>query len=397
MTWQTLVRTALLSLLLGLSAFAHGRDSVDPAEQASMDILKQLESGELRKAENLAQTLISEHPDFRLGHMLYGDIQAIKSGQKPQDIQLASTSEFSLDNLRNEAQLRWQHELYPPPKGSLPSSIAKLSPRQAYALVNDLERSRMYIFKNVLGEPQLLSSHYVGMGKAGYGKEFEGDMRTPLGVYKITGFIPDEQLPDLYGAGAYPINYPNRWDKLQKRTGHGIWIHGVPSAHYNRPPLSSEGCITMNNQAFDNLASIAAASGVTVINTRDVQWLSPRQWNQRQSSLLAALEQWEHDWESLNSDAYLQHYDPSFTSGSKGYTQWIRHKQRVNRHKRFINVELSDISIFEYAMKEQSGNIWQVNFTQSYQSNNLSGNTQKSQLWKETATGWKIIYEGDLI
>lgn len=377
----------LFSGLFSLSAFAIN----DPAENASVAILKQLEQGKIKEAERLAKQLTQKHPDFRLGHMLYADIQSIKQGKNPNDVQLASNGEFNLSNLRNEAARRWQHELYPPPKGALPSSIAKLSPRQDYAVVNDLKRSRMYVFKNELGEPRLIANHYIGIGKFGYGKQVEGDHKTPLGVYSTTSFIPDDKLPDLYGAGAYPLNYPNHWDQLKQRTGHGIWIHGVPSAHYNRPPLSSEGCITMNNAAFNTLADIAFSQQVTVVNVEEMNWLSGSDWNKRQEALLGKLAQWESDWESLDTEAYLTHYGNSFTNGEKNIDDWRSHKRRVNQYKTYIELNLSNVSMFEYGGED---GVLQVNFEQKYKSDNLSGSSKKTQLWKEQNGDWKIIYEG---
>lgn len=368
--------------------------SNDHAEQASLQVLRSLERGELRSAQDLARDLTQQFPSFKLGHLLYADIQSIRQGNSPSEVKLASSNEFSLANLRDEAAARWQRELYPPPQGSMPSSIAKLSPQQNWVIVNDLSRSRMYVFKNVLGEPQLVEDHYIGMGKSGYGKQYEGDHRTPLGVYSITGYIDDSKLPALYGAGAYPLSYPNRWDKIKQRTGHGIWIHGVPPEHYNRPPQSSEGCVTLNNMAFNSLSAFANSGSIKVVNVEQLDWLSTRQWNTRQQELLRHLAQWQQDWESLDTNAYLQHYASNFTSGSKNIQQWKAHKRRVNKYKSFIQVDTEAVSIFEYAGEE---NVLQVNFTQQYSSDNLSGRSNKSQLWQATEQGWKIIYEGDSI
>src|SRR3546814_8483534 len=49
------------------------------------------------------------------------------------------------------------------------------------------------------------------------------------------------KLPDFYGDGAYPLNYPNEWDKHEGRKGYGIWLHGTPSTTYSRPPRASDG------------------------------------------------------------------------------------------------------------------------------------------------------------
>ena len=61
------------------------------------------------------------------------------------------------------------------------------------------------------------STRPVSIGKNGTGKLAEGDLKTPIGVYQITSFIDDQKLDDFYGAGAYPMNFPNAWDRLSRR------------------------------------------------------------------------------------------------------------------------------------------------------------------------------------
>ena len=51
-------------------------------------------------------------------------------------------------------------------------------------------------------------------------------------MYHFTSVLSKSELPDFYGAGALPINYPNEWDRLNGRTGHGIWLHGTPADTY---------------------------------------------------------------------------------------------------------------------------------------------------------------------
>jgi hypothetical protein len=59
----------------------------------------------------------------------------------------------------------------------------------------------------------------VSIGKNGFGKEVEGDRRTPVDVYRPTLFREDEQLIDFYGLGAYPLNYHNLYDRQRHRPG----------------------------------------------------------------------------------------------------------------------------------------------------------------------------------
>ena len=99
-------------------------------------------------------------------------------------------------------------------------------------------------FANDLGRPRYVTDFYISLGKNGVEKSREGDRRRHWDLHD-RGLM--EKLPNIYGAGAYPLSYPNEWDKLQGRNGHGIWIHGTPTEMYSRPPRATDGCRALND------------------------------------------------------------------------------------------------------------------------------------------------------
>lgn len=383
-----------LALILLLASSYATANETDPAESASINIIKLIERGDLVTAERMTDQLIKKFPNYQSGHLLKAEIQAIQLGLPPTELNsLKNDQSHTLGHLRSEVKQRWRHALYPPPQGGAPKQIVKLSPKHQHVIVADAKRSRLYIFQNDLGTPKLVEDHYMGIGKAGYKKQREGDNLTPLGVYHITQYIDGRELPDLYGAGAYPINYPNAWDKIKKRTGHGIWIHGVPSNNYSRPPLSSEGCMTLNNDAFDGLAQFVDVTNTPIIITDGIEWMDYAEWNNRQRELRVALTRWELDWESLDTARYLNNYDTDFFNGEKNYSTWATHKTRVNKSKSFIKVELSEISMYDMPGEKDSV---LVSFKQKYSSDNVTSTSNKAQIWKRLGPNqWRIIYEGD--
>ena len=141
-----------------------------------------------------------------------------------------------VDDLRAEALLRVRACRERPNGERVPRYILQMHSEQKHALVVDSRRSRLYVFENVGGRPQYIADYYVTLGKNGMEKTREGDQKTPIDVYHVTANLPRQKLTDFYGAGAFPINYPNAWDKRLGRNGHGIWLHGTPSDTYSRPP-----------------------------------------------------------------------------------------------------------------------------------------------------------------
>lgn len=98
----------------------------------------------------------------------------------------------------------------------------------------------------------------------------------PLGVYFITSRLDPGQLQDFYGAGALPLNYPNEYDRHQGKTGHGIWLHGVPQQNFARSPQSTDGCVVLANDDMQRLLHDVAPRSTPVLITQAIQWVTPR-------------------------------------------------------------------------------------------------------------------------
>jgi len=107
--------------------------------------------------------------------------------------------------------------------------------------------------------------------------------------------------------------------------------------------------------------------------------------------LAQKVERWRHDWESRNTDQYLQHYARSFAAGDQSLAEWSAQKRRVNASKEWIKVQLSDMSMFLYPGRDD---LAVVNFMQDYTSSNLSNKMRKRQYWIKQGDSWKILYEG---
>lgn len=400
----TIRRLILMVCLVGgcgLSLAANA-DSSEPnvlaglhskAESQLLSALGQAQNGDYDNALSDLSNLISEKPNFKLAQLVYGELMIARAGHG-----LPPSLDHKLTNQRNalldEAKSRWAHRLAASTNGEVPASIVQLAPQYKHVVVADLSSNRVYLFKNQGGVPHLVGDYYSTIGKAGAGKQHAGDMRTPVGIYHITRYIDDAHLPALYGVGALPLSYPNAYDKSLGRTGYGIWLHGVPPKTYSRTPRDSEGCVALSNDDFKTIYH-AVDPGVTpVILARRINWISLAKADQRRQTMLATLTAWRQSWESINTKSYLAYYSPDFVDdGGKDKTQFARYKRRVNAAKTRINVDLSQVSIFNYP-----GNpgLMKITFNQKYSSNNYSGDSRKTQYWKKNDQGqWQILLSTD--
>lgn len=357
--------------------------------------------------ENIAQSRIDEalieleilksiNPKFSLAQLVYADLLMAKNQRITDFGNSHKIDNEKINPLRDELLARWNYYKSPIDKTLIPSSIIQLSDKQDYILVVDQSRHRMFLYRNHNGIPVYVDDFYVTIGKNGSGKIIEGDQKTPLGVYFVTRFIEPDMLPDLYGDGAFPINYPNIWDRRNGRTGTGIWLHGTPSEVFSRPPDDSDGCVIISNDDLNSLAPYIAVGQTTpLILANEIKWETKAEWKKRQKSFYSYLEQWRKDWESRDVDLYLSHYSKDYEGLGKNYESWVRHKRRVNLSKSFIKVNLDNTSIFVYP--NGTAPIMVITFMQNYSSDSFQRAFRKRQYWKMEEDGnWRIIFEGSV-
>jgi murein L,D-transpeptidase YafK len=372
-------------------AFAAGPAHAAGPEKQLSAVLQALDERRLDLALQRVDALIAAHPNFRLAHLIRGDLllarrQPIQTlGNVPKTV-----PQDKIDGLRAEALSRLR-ALRERPNGDLvPRHVLQLNADQAHALVVDSRRSRLYVFENDAGRPRLVADYYVTLGKNGVEKTREGDQKTPIGVYHVTANLPRQKLTDFYGSGAFPINYPNAWDRKLGRNGHGIWLHGTPSDTYSRPPRASDGCIVLANTDLDLVAGKVRVGATPVVIADELEWVPAATLEAERKGLADALEAWRADWESRDTAKYLSHYAAKFHSGDQDLPAWSAHKRKVNAGKQWIKVGLNRVSMFQYPREQ----FVVVGFDQDYRSSNLSNVMRKRQYWVREGARWKILYEG---
>lgn len=335
--------------------------------------------------------IIAMRPDFKLAYLIKGDLLRAKAGVLPAfGAPPGSTDKVALEGLREEAKVRLMRYLDQPDPGKLPRQILQLAPGQRYALLADADRARLYVFENANGEPRLIRDYYVSVGRKGVNKRVEGDLKTPTGVYTITAELPRSQLTPFYGAGAFPIDYPNDWDVLQGNGGHGIWLHGVPPDTYSRPPKASEGCLVLANPDYQEIRRYIVPNKTPIVIAERTEWLDREAWQAARREILDAVDGWVADWQRLDADGYLNRYSSDFLD--RAGRAWVDNKRRNIAQKNWIRVSLTDVSLFLYP----SSDLAVLSFTQVYDSDKLRDVTQKRFYLKQERRQWRIALEKNL-
>lgn len=377
------------------SRFLTQKSSTNIIESLLAQALMNIKLGNTGAALETVNQLIQTTPNFKLAHLIRGDLLASRAGMLSGFGDTFVKDPRQVEDLKEEAEKRLESYLAKNKDHLQPNLLIQLDETQRYAVVVDTSKSRLFLYaKQEDGLLRYLSDYYVSIGKNGIDKKSQGDKRTPLGVYFASSKL-NRPLPDMYGEGAYPLNYPNEIDVYEKRNGSGIWLHGTPTDTYSRPPRASDGCVVLSNPDLKTLHPILNRGNTPVIIASNIEWLHdvPSDHNAKQkASLQAALEAWRKDWVSQNSDAYLSHYSNHFFYSEGDINKWANYKRAIQQKKPKVDVNIEHVSMFTYPNARQPMVV--VNFDQEFKSASLQNRMKKRQYWIQENNQWKIIYEG---
>ena len=392
--------SGLVSRPLSSEALQESLPLLGQAEARLIHIYQLISASDRRQALKEAEALARDHPNFHLANLVLGDLLSVYSrpirqlGDVPDASALAVSKQ--LEMLREQSRRRMLALTERPPEGSVPSQFLSLSTQSRHAIAVDASRSRLYLFENTQtggsGAPsamKLVGDYYISVGQSGVEKVSEGDLRTPVGVYYITSSLDPSKLPDLYGAGALPINYPNPLDTQRGKTGSGIWLHGSPSEQFARPPQASEGCVVLSNQDLKTLLAKVKVRTTPVVIAPELHWVKSDALNGERQQFEQSLESWRQvksqgDLAQLKT-FYSQRFD---NQGQKLGDWWPRMENEVHAQGR-QSVSLKDLSVLNW---RDTDDTMVVTFGELVAGK--SRGVTKRQYWIREGQAWKIFWEG---
>ncbi|WP_291085657.1 L,D-transpeptidase [Hydrogenophaga sp.] len=385
-------------------------DAVKPmlgqAEARLIGIYQLISQGQHREALALADKLVKDHPNFQLAHLVHGDLLSLQArpvrqlGDVPDTKALAASQQLS--TLREESRRRLLALTERPPEGSIPSQFLTLAPQSRHAIAIDASRSRLYLFENLnpaRSSPdadrqprlRLVADFYISVGLSGIEKAVEGDKRTPLGVYYITSSLNPADLPDLYGVGALPINYPNPLDVQRGKTGSGIWLHGTPSDQFVRAPQASDGCVVLSNPDLERVLATVQIRTTPVVIAPGLQWVQPDALSSDREQFESVLEAWRRSRSEGNLTELKGFYSTRFSTQGRDLAQWWPKVEGELRTTGPRELAIKDLSVLRWNDTEDTRIV-----TFGEVAAGQSRGVTKRQYWIRESDRWTIFFEGTL-
>jgi len=282
------------------------------------------------------------------------------------------------------------------PAGEMPAPLG-CAVTGEYALICEKETKRLHLFKYQDERFALVKSYPCIIGANGTDKKKEGDHATPKGSYFSLRYTPGGALQGTYGEGAFVLNYPNFLDRKEHKNGGGIWIHGhSPDKIVGLGDLVyTKGCIAVSNDIIKELKNFIDSNGGSVSIVDKVTLVKESNRKEVLRELRNFIDAWRQAWESNDTERYLRYYSKDFiNSDGMDFVAFRRHKERVNRNKKFIRVKTEQIAIV--FPPERGGDMAAVRVDLKYHSNNFNSRSKKLFYVKRGQEGWRIFGESDL-
>lgn len=280
----------------------------------------------------------------------------------------------------------------------LPSNILMMDNKFAHhVLLVEKATHKLHLYENSNTVPKLIKTFNTATGKLKGDKTNSGDHKTPEGIYTIYEFLSKQELlrrhgkyAEIYGSGAFPMDYPNFIDQREGKGGGGIWLHSTDDDNRISKGLDSRGCVVVQNQDLKDISQFIELNHTPIIVVQDVMFLSKATWERNRKDINDAVQKWAKAWQSKDFDAYINSYSQKEFHDKKhgNYNGYKAYKRAVFSRPDTPQIKLDFISIFsteKYAV---------VHLQQDYRSAVINDIGKKTlYLKKDSNYDWKIVGE----
>lgn len=228
-------------------------------------------------------------------------------------------------------------------------------------LADKSKRQLSLIDSESLAKGGTKQDYTIDIGKNSGDKKKRDDRRTPEGIYRLLERKTPPEIPfETYGSLAFTTNYPNYFDKGEKKTGGGIWLHSVP----DKIPLTrgSRGCVVLRNDDIKKIESSILLNKTFLVIDSQIDWINQEDHSKAKDFALNWFNQWRTQWQEQKLDKYIENYSEEFSAPPFNKKTWLAHKQKLKNKYKYVKVNAFEPNII------QIKNQYVIQFVQDYES-----------------------------
>jgi murein L,D-transpeptidase YafK len=273
---------------------------------------------------------------------------------------------------------------------AVPASLMQLPPASkyysAYAFVVDKSARTLAVWQQTGTGLKKVAEVPADMGRNSGNKVSRGDAKTPEGIYFLQTRLDNPQLDyHTYGKRAFTSDYPNYFDRLEGKTGNGIWLHAVPDEV--ALTRGSSGCVVVRNDIILDLTKYIRLGRTPILIENKAELMPQESVAKTSDDLQKWIESWRIAWEAKDMDHYIEAYSPNFKSQHMNRAQWKAFKTHLGEEYKQITVKLSKPTI----LTDRDRAV--VRFLQEYTSDQHADFGEKVLYLKKESNGYRIIGE----
>lgn len=264
-------------------------------------------------------------------------------------------------------------------------------------LVVEKSTHKLYVYSLQDQKISLTKTFDIASGKSAGNKTFQGDRKTPEGIYFLEDFYSEDYLlsqygdsAKIYGAGAFTLNYPNQFDRLNKKTGHGIWLHSTDDDTRVSKGLDSKGCVVATDSDIRQISKYINLKRTPIVIAEDLSFLKNETFDINKAKLKYFFNSWAESWQTKNFKSYISHYSKLyFYDPKKGnFKSYRNYKKSIFKRSQSPQIAFSNTTILKFK------NTAIISTTQDYKSKNINDIGRKVLYLKMNDTyDWRIIKE----
>jgi hypothetical protein len=275
----------------------------------------------------------------------------------------------------------------------LPASLIRIPESTPTVFVAETSSAQFHRFDRLHDSFVHNGSYYMSIGENGAGKDRSGDRRTPLGVYFVTEQLDTSRLHEKYGVTAFPLDYPNAWDRRADRDGHGIWVHGVARNGGQRPERDTDGCIALPNKELLLLVPEFRNNITPVVITREVDWVDAEPIHALRTELEMRVADWAASQSRADLHAFLSLYSSEFQHWGMNKIEWSSLIAQTTALRSGLHVDFSDLLLLGYPEEE---GLYLSRFRMEVVEHSRTIARTKRLYWRRNSSGvLKIFAEDD--
>ncbi|MGZ3662645.1 MAG: L,D-transpeptidase family protein [Bdellovibrionota bacterium] len=273
-----------------------------------------------------------------------------------------------------------------------PAAHAAMPGLTESVVVVDKKANQIHLCNYNDGRLDIVKTYRATFGKSVGDKLWEGDLKTPEGIYDLPVFKKAPQLGKKFGPLAIYIGYPNSMDKHGAKTGDQIMLHGTDDPARLERQFDSLGCVVTDNVNVKEIADEIKPGQTKIVITRS--WETLKDFS-RLPKAKKFLQDWLNAWSSKDLGGYIESYADEYIPQKAGRNrnEFAHYKDSLNKKYGTIKVTASNVRYYFHEKYDL------ITFTQDYSSTfpngkpAYSGTSRKNLFIQERNGNYRIVTE----